>query len=157
MASALVGASLFCRAPNSTYFVKASVTQSINFLPLSEVFKGPNRSACTLWPGSVGWGSGDRRVGRRSIVAAPNLAMVAAFEVGCDVGVHARPVKALHQSFFHFVDAVMSGEKFAVSFDKCVRDQGGWQEENYLTGLKLTLHTAPNKSVLDKAIICKKL
>ncbi len=65
MASATVAASLFGKVTNSTYLAYASVTQRMNFLPLSEVLKGPKRSACTRWPGSVGRGNGDRRVGGR--------------------------------------------------------------------------------------------
>ena len=65
MASATVIASLFGKATNLTYLVKASVTQRMNFLSLSEVLRGPKRSACNHWPGSVGRGNGDRRVGGR--------------------------------------------------------------------------------------------
>ncbi len=63
MAAVMETASLFSKATSSTYFVKASVIQSMNFLPLSEVFSGPKRSACTHWPGSVGSGNGDRSIG----------------------------------------------------------------------------------------------
>ncbi len=64
IASTTVAASLFGKATNSTYLVKASVIQRINFFPLSEVLSGPNKSVCTICPGSVGRGSGDRSVGR---------------------------------------------------------------------------------------------
>ena len=48
IASATVSASLFGKATNSTYLVKASVMHKMYFLLLPEALRGPNRSAWTL-------------------------------------------------------------------------------------------------------------
>jgi hypothetical protein len=55
MVETTVDASLEGSVRSWMYLVKASVMHSLNFFPASEVFKGPNRSACTCWLGSMGW------------------------------------------------------------------------------------------------------
>jgi hypothetical protein len=47
---------------------------------------------------------------------APQLTMMTTFQVGGDVRIHARPEEALQQTFFGFVDTVMSRKEFPVSF-----------------------------------------
>ncbi len=45
---------------------------------------------------------------------APHLATVAALQMSSDISVHPWPVEALHEAFLGFVDAIVSGEQFAV-------------------------------------------
>ncbi len=61
MVSATVSAFLFWIDVTTAYLVNASVMHSTNFLLLSAVNIGPNRSACQL--GHSGIGSGARGVG----------------------------------------------------------------------------------------------
>ena len=63
MADVTVRASLSGRATNSTYLVKASVIQRINFFALPEILSGPNKSQWIRWLGSVHWGKGDSSCG----------------------------------------------------------------------------------------------
>jgi hypothetical protein len=63
MASATVSAFLFWIDVTTAYLVKASVMQRTNFLLLSAVNIGPNKSACILQFGHSGIGSGCSGVG----------------------------------------------------------------------------------------------
>jgi hypothetical protein len=63
MASATVSAFLFWIDVTTAYFVKASVMHRSNFLLLSAVNMGPNKSAWILQFGRSGIGSGCSGVG----------------------------------------------------------------------------------------------
>jgi hypothetical protein len=63
MASATVSAFLFRITVTVVYLVKASVMQRMNFLLLSAVNMGPNKSVCILQMGHSGIDSGANGVG----------------------------------------------------------------------------------------------
>jgi hypothetical protein len=54
------------------------------------------------------------------------LAVVAAFKVLSNAGIHTRPVKTLHEMFFCFVDAVVPGEELAMSILNGRGDEQSW-------------------------------
>jgi hypothetical protein len=65
--SATISAFLFWITVTTTYLMNASVMHNTNFLLLSAVIIGPNKSACILLFGHSGIGSGDKGVGLAGI------------------------------------------------------------------------------------------
>ncbi len=116
MALATVFASLFHKGTNSTYFVRASVVHKITFLPLSEVSNGPDKSAFTLWFGSVGCRSDVSRVdGRQSTLQCIWHQWQDSRWTEMS-SIHARPVVALKEVLLCFVDAIMPNKQIPMSF-----------------------------------------
>jgi hypothetical protein len=84
---------------------------------------------------------------------APHLATVAAFQMTSNVGIHSWPVEALHEAFLGLVDAIVSGEQFAVSLGQGLRDECSREKKYHSTGFELSFDPAPNQTIFDKAII----
>jgi len=117
MAKDMAASSLLGGATILTNLEKALVMHKINFLPASHILRGQTWLAWTHWFGSVLCATLDTRCGTFGL-AFIIISMVAEFQVGSNVSIHAVPVVTLRGWFLGFVEVIISGEEVSIYFSK---------------------------------------
>ncbi len=72
-----------------------------------------------------------------------------------DVGVHSWPIITKKNSFFCFIDSVVTCEKVSMGVVENIVDERLGQKNDDTAWFKLTLNSSPDYVIFNKAIICK--
>ncbi len=70
-----------------------------------------------------------------------------------NVSIHSWPVEALHEAFLGLVDAIVSGEQFAMSLSQSLRNECSREEEYHSARFELSFDPVPDQTILDKTIV----
>ncbi len=116
-----------------------------------KVLSGPNKLVWMLWFGSVNFGKVSYCVrGEGGGAALPLLTLMAALDVGCDIGIHVRPLVTLGSSFLGFLQTVMASQDETVDLLEDVGHKEMGQKENHSSGFIRMLDPFPDEAIFDK-------